>query len=158
MLTVKIVCIGTIKEKFITDGCDEFLKRLSAFCKVQIVQIKEERLQKENDADIARVIQKEGEMIVREIQSGHTIALCIEGKSLSSEELAVNLQTLMTSGVSTVNFVIGGSYGLSDSVKQKADFKLSFSKMTFTHQMARMILLEQIYRAFAINSNIKYHK
>lgn len=160
MLTVNIICIGKIKEKYFTDAINEYSKRLSAFCKFNITELDEEKLpQNPSDSQIEKTINAEGERILSKLsKGGFVISMCIEGKQLSSVELADKIGEISVCGKSSVDFVIGGSYGLSEKVKQKSDFRLSMSKMTFPHQMARMILCEQIYRAFQILSNGKYHK
>ena len=161
MQKVNILCIGKIKEKYFAQAIDEYAKRLQAFCKLRIIELAEEKIRgnNPNPAQIAEVLQAEGKRIMQKISpSDYVIALCIEGKLRSSEELANTLNTLAVTGRSTVDFVIGGSFGLSDEVKAAADEKLSMSRMTFPHTMARMILTEQIYRAYEIASNGKYHK
>ena len=164
MQKVNILCIGKIKEKYFAQAIDEYAKRLQAFCKLRIIELAEEKIRgnNPNPAQIAEVLQAEGKRIMQKISpSDYVIALCIEGKLRTSEELAGTLNTLAVTGRSTVDFVIGGSYGsygLSDEVKAAADEKLSMSRMTFPHTMARMILAEQIYRAYEIASNGKYHK
>ena len=161
MIRVNIICIGKIKEKYFTDAINEYAKRLSAFCKFSVVELAEEKIKSNNpnESQISEVINAEGKRILQKIgQSDYVVAMCIEGKMLSSEELSKMLDSVSISGKSTVDFIIGGSYGLSNEVKQRADLRLSMSRMTFPHQMARMILSEQIYRAFEISSNGKYHK
>ena len=161
MLKINIICIGKIKEKYFTDAVAEYAKRLTAFCKFSVVELNEERIRSNtpNEAQIAEVIEAEGRRILQKIgASDYVAAMCIEGKLLSSEELSETLDKAALSGKSTVDFIIGGSYGLSDEVKSRADLKLSMSRMTFPHTMARMILCEQIYRAFEISTNGKYHK
>ena len=161
MLKINIICIGKIKEKYFTDALGEYAKRLTAFCKFSVVELNEERIRSNtpNEAQIAEVIEAEGRRILQKIgASDYVAAMCIEGKLLSSEELSETLDKAALSGKSTVDFIIGGSYGLSDEVKRRADLRLSMSKMTFPHQLARVILSEQIYRAFEINSGGKYHK
>jgi 23S rRNA (pseudouridine1915-N3)-methyltransferase len=161
MLKINIICIGKIKEKYFTDAIAEYSKRLSAFCKFSIVELAEEKIRSNtpNQAQIDEVIQAEGRRIMQKISpSDYVLAMCIEGKLMSSEELSRTLDSVALSGKSTVDFVIGGSYGLSEAVKKRADIRLSMSKMTFPHTMARMILSEQIYRAFEISTNGKYHK
>ena len=156
MLTVNIICIGKIKEKYWTDAIAEYRKRLSAFCRFNIIELAEE---KDNGARIAAVLDTEGKRILGALsKNSYVVPMCIEGKMLSSPELAEKLADVALSGKSTVDFIIGGSRGISDEVKARADLKLSMSRMTFPHQMARVILCEQIYRAFEINSNGKYHK
>lgn len=161
MLKINIICIGKIKEKYFTDAVGEYAKRLTAFCKFSVVELNEERIRSNtpNEAQIAEVIEAEGKRILQKIGvSDYVAAMCIEGKLLSSEELSETLDKAALSGKSTVDFIIGGSYGLSDEVKKRADLRLSMSKMTFPHQLARVILSEQIYRAFEISTNGKYHK
>ena len=148
MQRVNIICIGRVKEKYFSDAIAEYAKRLQAFCRFQIIELPEEKLV---DAEGKKLLAKIG-------ASDYVIALCIEGTLRSSEELAKTLGSLAVSGRSTVDFIIGGSYGLSGAVKKRADERLSMSRMTFPHTMARMILSEQIYRAFEIASNGKYHK
>ncbi|MEE1219856.1 MAG: 23S rRNA (pseudouridine(1915)-N(3))-methyltransferase RlmH [Ruminococcus sp.] len=161
MLRVNIVCIGKIKEKYFTDAINEYSKRLSAFCKFSVIELPEEKIRNNNpnQAQIDEVIEAEGKRILQKIgASDYVAAMCIEGKLMSSEELSKTLDSVSLSGKSTVSFIIGGSYGLSDEVKKRSDLRLSMSRMTFPHQMARMILSEQIYRAFEISTNGKYHK
>lgn len=161
MIRVNIICIGKVKEKYFIDAINEYAKRLSAFCKFTVVELAEEKIKSNNPnaSQISEVINAEGRRILQKIcQSDYVIAMCIEGKMFSSEELSKTIDSISISGKSTVDFIIGGSYGLSNDVKQRADLRLSMSKMTFPHQMARMILSEQIYRAFEILSNGKYHK
>ena len=161
MLKINIICIGKIKEKYFSDAIAEYTKRLGAFCKFTIVELSEEKIRDNipNQSQISEVLLAEGRSILKKISpSDCVIALCIEGKLTSSEELSKTLDNLALSGKSTVSFVIGGSYGLSDEVKSRADMRLSMSRMTFPHTMARMILTEQIYRAFEISTNGKYHK
>lgn len=161
MLRINIICIGKIKEKYFTDAINEYAKRLSAFCKFQIVELAEEKIRSNipNISQIEEVIESEGKRIMQKINAGdYVVAMCIEGKMLSSEELSKTLDGVQINGKSTVDFIIGGSYGLSQAIKSRADLRLSMSKMTFPHQMARMILSEQIYRAFEISTNGKYHK
>ncbi len=160
MLTINILCIGNLKEKYWRDACAEYAKRLGGFCKFSITEIGESRLPKSySDADIAKVIETEGARILEKIPSGSfTVAMCIEGRELSSPQLAAKLEQTAVSGKSRIDFVIGGSYGLSEAVKRRADLRLSMSPMTFPHQLARVMLCEQIYRAFSINADTKYHK
>ncbi len=160
MLSVNIICIGKIKEKYWTDAISEYRKRLSAFCKFNIIELDEEKTYNNpNAAQIDAILNAEGKRIINAISKGSSlIAMCIEGKILSSEQLSQKLSDIALSGSSTVDFIIGGSWGLSDEVKAKSTLKLSMSKMTFPHQMARVVLTEQIYRAFEIMNNGKYHK
>ena len=160
MLSVNIICIGKIKEKYWTDAINEYKKRLSAFCRFNIIELDEEKVfQNPNASQINTILNAEGKRIINALTKGsYVITMCIEGKLLSSTELADKMLDISICGKSTVDFVIGGSWGLSDEVKAKSDFKLSMSRMTFPHQMARVVLCEQIYRAFEIQNNGKYHK
>ncbi len=159
MLNVNVICIGSLKEKFFCDAVNEYKKRLQRYCKFSIIELDEEKIKdQETKAQIDKTLTKEGERILAKIsRSDYVIAMCIEGKSLSSSELSKKLSDIsMSSG--TVSFIIGGSWGLSDDVKKRADYRLSVSKMTFPHQLFRVMLCEQIYRAFSISANAKYHK
>ncbi|MCY9445181.1 23S rRNA (pseudouridine(1915)-N(3))-methyltransferase RlmH [Bacillus haynesii] len=159
-MNISIVAIGKLKEKYLKQGIDEYIKRLSAYAKVDIIELPDEKAPENlSDQDMKIVKDKEGERILSKISpDAHVIALAIEGKMKSSEELADNMDKLATYGKSKVTFVIGGSLGLSDAVLRRADEKLSFSRMTFPHQLMRLILLEQVYRAFRINRGEPYHK
>lgn len=160
MLSVNIICVGGLKEQYWRDACAEYAKRLGGFCKFGIIEVPESRLPKSySDADIAKVISGEGTRILEKIPSGSFVAaMCIEGRELSSTQLAARLEQIALGGKSRVDFIIGGSYGLSEDVKRRADLRLSMSPMTFPHQLARVMLCEQIYRAFSINADTKYHK
>ena len=159
-MRIRIVCIGKLKERYWTDAVSEYSKRLSKYCDLEIIQLKEVRLaDKASAADEQNVIFEEGQSILKNIKEGsYVITLEIKGKELSSEELADKMDRLAIEGKSDIPFVIGGSLGLSREVSSRADFKLSFSKMTFPHQMMRTVLLEQIYRSFKIIRNETYHK
>lgn len=158
MLTVNIICVGKLKENYLRDACFEYIKRLAPFCKINIIEIGESRLQKNpSDAQIALGIEAEGDSILAKT-SGYLIPLCIEGKQVSSTELAAHLEGVMCGGLSEVSFIIGGSHGLSPRVKSVGGLRLSMSAMTFPHQLARVMLLEQVYRATQILNNTKYHK
>lgn len=160
MQHIKILCIGKFKEKYWEDAEKEYLKRLGAFAKVEVICLPEAKLSTNpTAAEMEAAIRKEGESILAKIsQRSHLIALCIRGKYCSSEEFSDYLAKKATEGVGEIVFVIGGSNGLSPAVEERADYKLSFSPMTFPHQLARVILEEQIYRAFQIQSGGKYHK
>ncbi|MBR6790616.1 MAG: 23S rRNA (pseudouridine(1915)-N(3))-methyltransferase RlmH [Oscillospiraceae bacterium] len=160
MLGVSIICIGKLKEKYLTDACGEYMKRLNAFCKPSIIELPESRLPDDpSDKLIAQCLEKEGEQILAKIpKDAYVIPMCIEGKMLSSPELAEKMAAVPVMGKSQIVFVIGGSFGLSDAVKKRGDFRLSMSPMTFPHQLARVMLLEQVYRGFMIGSGGKYHK
>ncbi len=159
MMTVSLICIGKLKEKYWRDACAEYEKRLSAFCRFQIVELPESRLpDTPSEAQKGAALEEEGKRILAAAGNAHLIALCIEGKEQSSERLASTVQELSIRGVSSLAFCIGSSFGLSPRVKQAAQLRLSFSPMTFPHQLARVMLCEQIYRVFQINTNGKYHK
>ncbi|KAA6447225.1 23S rRNA (pseudouridine(1915)-N(3))-methyltransferase RlmH [Bacillus swezeyi] len=159
-MNISIVAIGKLKEKYLKQGIDEYIKRLSSYAKVEIIELPDEKAPENlSEQDMKIVKDKEGERLLAKISpDAHVIALAIEGKLKSSEELADNMDRLATYGKSKVTFVIGGSLGLSDAVLKRADEKLSFSRMTFPHQLMRLILLEQVYRAFRINRGEPYHK
>ncbi len=158
-MKITIVAAGKIKEKYLADGIAEFMKRLRPYAQVQIVEIGEEKM-KENpsEAEKEKTLTKEGERLLRQVPEGsHLIVLDVYGKNISSEELAADIDKLGLEGKSNITFLIGGAFGLSKEVRRAADELLSFSKMTFTHQMVRLLLVEQIYRAFKINRGEKYH-
>ncbi|SHJ95952.1 23S rRNA (pseudouridine(1915)-N(3))-methyltransferase RlmH [Tepidibacter formicigenes] len=159
-MNIKIVSVGKIKEKYLKLGIDEFSKRLSKYCKLEIVELSDEKAPENlSKKEIEIIKEKEGKKILSHIKDNtYAIALAIEGKNLSSEELADKLNNLSIMGRSNITFVIGGSLGLSKEVLDRADFKLSFSKMTFPHQLMRLILLEQVYRSFRIIKGEPYHK
>ena len=159
-MRINIVCVGKIKEKYLKLGIDEFKKRLSKYCKLEIIELEDEKAPENlSDKEMLIIKEKEGKKILSKIKdNSYVIALAIDGKNLSSEELADTMSKLAVRGNSHITFVIGGSLGLSDEVLKRADYKLSFSKMTFPHQLMRLILLEQVYRAFRINNNEPYHK
>lgn len=155
-MNVNIICVGKIKEKYLNDGIGEFLKRMTPFAKVQIIELKEDG----NDTNREISIKKETDEIIKIVQKnkGFTILLDIGGKNYSSEEMAAEIEKIALGGNSTVNFVIGGSYGVGDELRKISNMRLSFSKMTFPHQLMRLILMEQVYRWFGILNNNKYHK
>lgn len=155
-MNINVVCIGKVKDKYILEGINEFLKRMQSFAKMKIVELKEDG----NDSNRNVSIEKESEDILKTLEKlgGYNILLDIQGKNYSSEEMATEIERLTVNGVSTINFVIGGSYGVSQRVRENSQMRLSFSKMTFPHQLMRLILAEQIYRWFSIINNGKYHK
>jgi len=157
---ISIVTVGKLKEKYLKQGIEEYIKRLNSYAKIEIFEVPDEKAPEElSEVEMEQVKQKEGERILAKIhQDTYVIALAINGKLKSSEELAENLDKLATYGKSKVAFVIGGSLGLSNEVLKRANEQLSFSKMTFPHQLMRLILVEQIYRAFRINRGEPYHK
>lgn len=159
-MNIRIIAVGKIKEKYIQEGTKEYSKRLSKYCSLEIIEVDDEKAPENlSDKEIDIIKQKEGERILSKIpQNSYVISLEIQGKEISSEELSNKLNNLMIEGSSNITFIIGGSLGLSDTVSSKSNFKLSFSKMTFPHQLMRMILLEQIYRSWRIIKNEPYHK
>jgi 23S rRNA (pseudouridine1915-N3)-methyltransferase len=160
MVHIEICAVGKIKEKFFRDALDEYKKRLSGYCRIGITEVQDEKTP-ENAGESEReiILQKEGERLLKKIsERDHVIALAIDGKMMSSEEMADHLEGLFNKGNSSIVFVIGGSLGLSREVLSRADEKISFSKMTFPHQLMRVILLEQIYRSFRIIKGEPYHK
>ena len=160
MQKIKIVCVGKIKEKFYTMAVDEYVKRLSRYCKLEIVELPDEKTPDNASDTVNDMIKKtEADKILKNIkEDAYVITLEILGKMLDSVELSNKLDRLAIEGAGEIIFVIGGSLGLHESVSRRADYKLSFSKMTFPHQLMRVILLEQIYRAYRISSNEPYHK
>lgn len=159
-MKIDIICVGKIKEKFFTDAIGEYSKRLSRYCDLDIVQVKDENAPESlSDEQMKQILKLEGERILLKIpQRTYLIALDIDGKEMSSEAMSEKLSDLMVSEQGRFTFVIGGSLGLWDEIKKKADLRLSFSKMTFPHQLMRVILLEQIYRCFRIMNHEPYHK
>lgn len=151
---IKIVCIGKIKEKYLVDAFNEYEKRMGIYHKLKVVELKES-----NNKDLKHNLEEEGSAILSQIASDeYVITLEILGNMLDSTELASKISKLLTYGNTNITFVIGGSCGLDDKVKQRSNFALSFSKMTFPHQLMRVILIEQIYRSFTIINNKEYHK
>jgi 23S rRNA (pseudouridine1915-N3)-methyltransferase len=159
-VNISIVCIGKLKEKYLKQGIDEFTKRLGPYAKVEIIELADEKAPENlSESEMIQVKDREGERILGKVSDdAHVFALAIEGKQFSSEQFAEKLDSLATYGKSKVVFIIGGSLGLSDAVYKRANELISFSKMTFPHQMIRMFLLEQVYRAFRINRGEPYHK
>ena len=160
-MKIKMIAVGKLKEKYWVDAVKEYMKRLGAYSDPEIIEIRESRLTGNSEANQEQVKAEEGKMIldaIHKTSSAYVITLEIKGKKVSSEELAVKIKTLSVEGKSEIVFVIGGSLGLSKEVSDAADYKLSFSDMTFPHQMMRVILLEQIYRSFKIIRGESYHK
>ncbi len=153
-MNIRIICIGKIKEKYLVDGIEEYRKRLKLFCDLELIELKEM-----NTDDIEKNIESEGDLILNNIRKNdYVIALSIPGKNISSETMANMIKDHYTYNSSIITFVIGGSNGLSKKVLDRCNYELSFGKMTFPHQLMRMILLEQLYRCMMINNNHKYHK
>jgi len=160
-MTIEIICVGKLKEKYWQDAAAEYTKRLSRFCTLKITELPEVRLNGSSAADEAAVVNAESQAIAAKLVPGpqsYIIALAVKGKKLTSEALAEKVSDLTISGKSRIVFVIGGSLGLSEQLLSACDMRLSFSDMTFPHQLMRVVLLEQIYRAFKINAGEAYHK
>lgn len=157
MINVRIVCVGKLKEKYLKDGIDEYLKRLTRFCKAEIVEVAEELCLDPTPANLAKVKAAEGERIIKNLK-GYAISLDLKGQMLSSEELSEKLSSLKSGGISAISFVIGGSYGLDKSVLDKCDMSVRFGNFTYPHQLMRLMLAEQIYRCFMIEEGSAYHK
>lgn len=158
-MKIKIICVGKLKEKYLKQGIDEYTKRLSRFANIEVIEIIDEKIPENASESICKKIkQTEGNKILSKVSDGEfVISMCIEGNQCSSEKLAHQISRIMMTN-STIDFIIGGSLGLSDDVKSRSDLKLSFSECTFPHQLMRLILFEQIYRCFKINNNEQYHK
>lgn len=151
-MQIRLVCVGNLKEKFWQSATEEYKKRLQKFCNLQIIELDEQNKYQ----DVSKILSEEGKSIIANL-GGYNILLDIEGKAYSSEDLANKIkQTLLTS--STITFIIGGSYGVSEEVKRSVQERISFGRITMPHNLARVVALEQIYRAFMINSGAKYHK
>jgi len=158
-MKIKIISVGKIKEKYLIDGIAEYTKRLSKYCNLEFIEVKDEKAPEnlsENDIEIIKNI--EGQKLLSKIADDYVIALAIDGKIFSSEGLAKQFTVILNYQSSCICFVIGGSLGLSSEVLNRADLQISFSQMTFPHQLMKLILLEQIYRTFRINNNEPYHK
>ena len=149
-MNISIICIGKLKERFWKEACEEYLKRLGRFAKVEVLELPESKSDNKDE--------ESAEILAHIPKNSYTIALDVGGKALKSEKLAEKISTLAIDGISHISFVIGGSNGYNDNVRKAADFRLSFSDFTFPHQLMRVILLEQIYRAYKINAGEKYHK
>jgi 23S rRNA (pseudouridine1915-N3)-methyltransferase len=160
MLNVTLLTVGKLKEAYWRSACEEYKKRLGAFCRPNIVEVDEYRLpEKPSQAQIDAGLEAEGKKLLEQIPAGsYVITLCIEGKELSYPQQAEKLAAVSVQGYSRVFFIIGGSFGLSPAVKARSDLRLSMSPMTFPHQLARVMVLEQLYRALGINAGTKYHK
>ena len=151
MFAVKVICVGILKEAFYQQACAEYEKRLKGFCRLEVVELPEDT----RPGNLVREAEKIRQAIP---QGSYTVALCIEGTTMSSEKLSAKITGLKNSGVSRLCFVLGSSEGMDESIKRQADLRLSMSPMTFPHHLARVMLLEQLYRAFAIEAGTKYHK
>lgn len=157
MIKINVVAVGRVKERYFADGIEEYKKRISRFADFKIVEVAEENRKAIGDAVIESIKDKEAQNVLPYLK-GYVIATAIEGKKISSEKLAEIINRLPANGHGEITFVIGGSYGLGDCVKERADLLLSFSDMTFPHTLFRLLLTEQIYRACCINSGVAYHK
>lgn len=159
-MKISLICVGKIKEKYLTMGIEEYKKRLGRYCSLEIIELPDEKIpENAGTAEEEAVKKTEGARILKALKDdSYCIALDIRGQMLSSEEVASHMEKLFVSGKSNISFVIGGSLGLSDEVLKRADYRLSFSKMTFPHQLMRLIFLEQLYRVFKIMNNEAYHK
>lgn len=160
MLNITLLCVGKLKEAYWREACAEYEKRLGAFCRFRLIEVAEERLpDNPSAAQISATIEAEGKRLLDQLPKDCAVVpLCIEGKELDSPTLSNRIQKMTVEGISHIVFIIGGSWGLSDAVKNRAAFRLSMSPMTFPHQLARVMVLEQVYRAFQIASGGKYHK
>ncbi len=160
MLKIQIIAVGKIKEKYLKDGIAEYAKRLSRFCDLQMIEVEDEQAPDSlSSSQETQVKRREADRILKKIKdNSYIVILDVKGERLNSEAFAAKVQNLCVSGVSNITFIIGGSLGLDPSVAEKASFKISLSDMTFPHQLTRLILLEQIYRAFKITNNETYHK
>lgn len=160
MMNVQLIVLGKLKEKYMKDFAGEYEKRLSAYCKMSVVELEPVKLSDNpSQSEIDNALTKETKMIKDKTpKNSYIFSMCIEGKQMSSEELSQKLEDIALSGKNNVVFIIGSSFGLSDEIKQMSDFKFSMSKMTFPHKLARIMLTEQLYRGFSISNNGKYHK
>ena len=160
MLNIRLICVGKLKERFYAEAVAEYEKRLNAFCRLELIELPEERLgERPSAAEIEAALEKEAQQIEKKLlKDGKLICLCVEGEQLDSESFAGLLVRAENSGKPRINFVIGGSFGLAPELKEKADFQMSMSKMTFPHHLARVMLAEQIYRGFQIKEGTRYHK
>ncbi|MBQ9385251.1 MAG: 23S rRNA (pseudouridine(1915)-N(3))-methyltransferase RlmH [Ruminiclostridium sp.] len=159
-MVIKLITVGKLKEKYFREAAEEYEKRLGAYCKLEVCELEPARLSDDpSDGDISRALEKESADILRKIPAGSfVVPLCVEGGQLTSEGFAKLIGREAAGGRSTFVFIIGGSYGLSDKVKTRGDLRLGMSEMTFPHRLARIMLTEQLYRAFTLMSNGKYHK
>ena len=159
-MNINIVAVGKIKEDFLKKACAEYAKRMSRFCKLTVIEVPDEPMSdRPSEPEKQAILQREGAKILRAVKNTDVlISLCVEGKQMASEAFAEFVREECVKGANTFTFIIGGSLGLAEEIKQQSGLKLSFSKMTFPHQLMRVVLMEQIYRAFKINANESYHK
>ena len=160
MLAVRLICVGKMREKFYIDAFEEYRKRLQAYCRLELTEITEQRLSdRPAEKEIAAALEREGQEILKAVPAdAYLVALCVEGKQMPSEGMAALIAARESSGKPKLCFVIGGSFGLAPAVKARADRRLSMSEMTFPHHLARVMLIEQVYRGFKINEGSQYHK
>lgn len=160
MLNIKFICVGKLRERFYIDAFNEYARRLSAYCKFECAELNETKLgDKPSDKEIENALVRESADIEKAIpKDAYVIAMCVGAKQLKSEELAQKINSLALSGRGKICFIIGGSFGMAESVKQRADMRLGMSEMTFPHHLARVMLTEQIYRSFKIIGGSRYHK
>lgn len=159
MQRITVLCVGKLKEKFYADAAAEYIKRLSRYCKIEVTELPEMRLPEDpSPAEIKKALAAEANAIRQKLEGGAVVAMCIEGQTCSSETLSKKLAAFALEGKSKVTFLIGGSFGLDETLKKQADWRLSMSPMTFPHHLARVMLLEQIYRACQIAEGTRYHK
>lgn len=159
MQRIAVLCVGKLKEKFYADAAAEYIKRLSRYCKIEVTELPETRLPEDpSPAEIKKALAAEANSIRQRLEGGAVVAMCIEGQTCSSEALSKKLAAFALEGKSKVTFLIGGSFGLDETLKKQADWRLSMSPMTFPHHLARVMLLEQIYRACQIAEGTRYHK
>lgn len=160
MLNIKFICVGKLRERFYIDAFNEYARRLSAYCKFECAELNETKLgDKPSDKEIENALVRESADIEKAIpRDAYVIAMCVGAKQLKSEELAQKINSLALSGRGKICFIIGGSFGMAESVKQRADMRLGMSEMTFPHHLARVMLTEQIYRSFKIIEGSRYHK
>jgi 23S rRNA (pseudouridine1915-N3)-methyltransferase len=160
MLNIRLICVGKLKERFYSEAVAEYSKRLGAFCRLELIELPEERLSENPSvSEIETALSREAEQIEKKLlKDGSLVCLCVEGGQMGSEAFAGLLTRTENSGRPRISFVIGGSFGLSQKLKERANLRLSMSKMTFPHHLARVMLLEQIYRGFQIKEGSKYHK
>ena len=159
-MNITIISVGKLKEKYLKQGIDEYAKRLGSYCKLQLIEVPDEKAPENlSEKEMEQVKDKEGEKILAKVKDSDTvIAMAIEGDLISSEQLAEKIENYGINGKSSIVFIIGGSLGLSDTVKQRANAKISFGRITLPHQLMRLVLVEQIYRSFRITAGHAYHK
>lgn len=158
-MKITVITVGKLKEKYLLEGIKEYTKRLTKYTKLELIEVKDEHAPENlSSKDMEAIKEKEGQRINTKLKDSFIISLAIEGKQLSSEDLAKQITTITTYHNSNITFIIGGSLGIANSIKKKSNLLVSFSKMTFPHQLMKLILLEQIYRSFRINNNEPYHK